>query len=174
MRTTARSAYRSTVVAGLWTLSVLLALSGCGLLTDDLGPSGLEPGTFRLRADGQTFVGEAVFDTSAVFVLGEANLLLLGPDGRPVMQIRSADLLTTPEGRRFSPLSYFRDDYISTRGEVEITEAWEEVAGRYWFEMSDFGYGFIRKGDIRVEGAFRAPLPAGRGGLPGSASGRAG
>ncbi|HEX8384668.1 MAG TPA: hypothetical protein VF576_00710 [Rubricoccaceae bacterium] len=160
MLATARSTSRSAVLAGLAAISVLLALGGCGVLTDDLDPSGLEPGTFRLRADGQTLIGEARFDTSAVFA-AEANLLLL-VDGRSVMQIRSADLLTTPQGGRFSPVSSY-EGYLPTGGEVEITgTGGGEVAGRFWFEMRDYGYGWIRGSDIRVEGAFRAPLPAGR------------
>ena len=158
----APSTYRSAVLAGLGALSLLHALGGCGLLADEFDPSGLGPGTFRLRADGAGAGGRAVFDTSAVFV-DEPNLLLLGADGRPVMQIRSDDLLTTAPGGRFSPASYYRQGYAPTSGEVEITEAGAgEVAGRFWFEMRDYGQGPIQTGDIRVEGAFRAALPAGR------------
>ena len=171
---TAFSTYRAATLAGLGALSVLLALGGCGVLTDDLDPSRLDPGTFRLRADGPTLIGEAVFDTSAVFA-DEANLLLLGGDGRPVMQIRSADLLTTPEGSRFSPVSYYREGYQPTSGEVEITgSGGGEVAGRFWFEMRDYGHGVIRMSDVRVEGVFRAPLPAGLVGPQSAGSGRAG
>ena len=156
---TAPSRSRPPILAGLGALSLLLVFGGCGALTDEFDPAGLDPGTFRLHADGAGVGGRAVFDTSAVFA-DEPNLLLLGADGRPVVQIRSDDLLTTPEGGRFSPVTYYREGYAPTSGEVEVTGAGAgEVAGRFWFEMRDVGQGPIQAGDIRIEGAFRAALP---------------
>lgn len=158
------------LLASSLALAALAAgFAGCSLLGlgDDLDD--LEPGTFRFRADGQTYTGTATYYPNADRPLAGASVILIaaggtGGDSGASMVLESDVFLTASSGDRLAPDVWFTPfeggSYGRRRGEVVVEgTGGGGVEGRFRFRLSDASIGGpIEGGDITADGAFRATL----------------
>ncbi len=139
----------------------LLSLGGCSLFGDDY--SDLSPGTFRFRADGTDYSGDATLETRLDPQFGEA-VVFLTMSGRPVLFMRSDSFLTANAGSHFAVYARHESGggytYQSESGTVEVTSMTENgIVGRFRFSMEDVSVGGpFEAGDITAEGGFNATI----------------
>lgn len=132
------------------------SLAGCSLFGDDY--SDLEPGTFRLSADGREYSGSASYEPRTEFQFDQATVFLVS-GGTTVLQISQDAFLTAQAGDHFEPLAFFQGNYQHRSGDVEIVSVTPtSIEGRFRFRMRETGNGPVRGSDITAAGGFHALL----------------
>ena len=142
-------------------LLVLCALSGCSLFGEDY--TDLAPGTFRMKADGKEFNGDATYHPNFDSEFSEALIFMkTSSDGE--LGISSDSFNGASPGDRIEPSSAsYRplagEVFTRRSGSVEIVYAdSSHIEGTFSFRMKDVAMGCLVCREITVSGGFNATL----------------